>query len=34
MVRIMNSACLNSKNFVNSVGMFNDSVVMNSILGE
>ena len=31
-VRIMNSASINSKNIVNNVSIFNDSVVMTSIL--
>ena len=33
-VRIMNSACLNSKNIVNNVGFFSGSTIMNSIFSE
>ena len=31
---IMNRVDLNDKNIVNSVGIFNDGAIMNSILGE
>jgi len=30
----MNSACLDNKNYVNSVGVFNDSAATNSMFGE
>ena len=33
-VRIMNSANLDSKNIMNKVGIFNDSVAMNGVFKE
>jgi hypothetical protein len=33
-VRIMNSARVNDKNIVNSVGIFSDNAIMNSIFIE
>jgi hypothetical protein len=33
-IRIMNSASINGKNIVNSVGIFNDIVAMNNIFME
>ena len=33
-VHVVNSACLNSKNIMNSVGIFNDSVATYNIFRE